>query len=73
MVLYTSLASYRVYRVSGAGRIDRLGWAFSAGDDEQAERQAQALSDGETVELWAGARRVARLNDSKRRLGFLWR
>jgi len=54
--------SYRIYRVSGGGRLT-LGETFHAGDDGAAVAHAQALlRPGAPGELWCGGRLVGRFS-----------
>ena len=57
---------YRLFWTNGAGRIDSVADSIQAGSDEDAVRQAQALSNGRTVEVWRDARRIAMLNGAAR-------
>ena len=59
-------ATYRLFWTNGAGRIDSVAEMIQAESDEDAVRQAQALSESRAVEVWQGARRVAMLNGSHR-------
>lgn len=56
------MKSYRAYRLNVSGRIVSGDWIEAASDDE-ATSKAHAFCNHETptVELWEGARLVARL------------
>ncbi len=55
------MASYRIYRLDGAGRISAAEWV-EAEDDAAATERAAALVDGRgVIEIWARKRLVARV------------
>jgi len=58
------LASYRLYRLDGAGKIIGAEW-IEAADDKDAARQARARSSDATCELWDRSRLVARIDPGK--------
>lgn len=58
------MASYRLYCLDGAGRIDLAEW-IEADSDAHAVAQARELKDGALrCEVWAGRRLVASLSAS---------
>lgn len=59
------LASYRFYRLDGAGKINGAEW-LEAADDEDAARQAQGLAERGTCEVWDRDRLVARIEPPKK-------
>jgi hypothetical protein len=58
------VASYRLYRLDGAGKINSAEW-IEAADDEDAARQAGTRARGSTCEVWDRNRLVARIEPSK--------
>ncbi len=57
-----AVATYRIYRVAGSGRL-RLGQTFEAPDDARATALArELLVAGEACELWEGGRIVGRFS-----------
>ena len=55
------MASYRLYRLDGAGRISTAEWV-EADDDVAAKALAVELCTGGAVELWSRNRLVARVD-----------
>lgn len=55
------LASYRLYRIDGAGRISTAEWLDAADDRSASEQVAGLCLEGGTVELWSRDRLVARV------------
>jgi hypothetical protein len=53
--------AYRVFPVSPAGRVSGPPTVVECADDEEAIRLARRARDGQDVEIWEGARLVARL------------
>jgi hypothetical protein len=58
------LASYRLYRLDGAGRISSAEW-LEATDDEDAARKARERSLDGTCEVWERNRLIARIEPGK--------
>lgn len=56
------MQQYRAYRLTAAGKIKSGDW-FEAEDEAHARRMAHEFCDADTptVELWQGARFIARL------------
>lgn len=54
------MAAYRIYRVTGAGQIERAQW-IEADSDEEALRVAGALDDCPPCEVWERDRFVGRV------------
>ena len=59
------LASYRLYRLDGAGKIATAEW-IEAADDDQAAKRARALDLNCTCEVWDRQRLVARITPGKK-------
>ena len=57
---YASLASFRLYRLDGAGRIVSAEWLEADGDDH-AQQLARDLKAETTVEIWDRNRMIARI------------
>lgn len=57
------LSTYRLFWISGAGRITAAADLIEAMSDEDAIRQARDLAKGRAAEIWCGSRRVATLKD----------
>ena len=53
--------AYRAFTVNDKGRLDGVPQIIEARDDLDAARQAETLADWYGVELWDGARLVARV------------
>jgi len=53
------LPNYRLYRLDGAGKISSAEW-IEAESDGDAQREARALTDQSSFELWAKNRLVER-------------
>ena len=58
------LASYRLYRLDGAGKITSAEW-IDAADDDDAAAQARARATGSTAEVWDRNRMVVRIEPSR--------
>ena len=58
------LASYRLYRLDGAGKISSAEW-LEATDDEDAARKARKRSLDGTCEVWERNRLIARIEPRK--------
>lgn len=58
------MASYRLYRLDGAGRISSAEW-LEATDDEDATRKARKHSLDGTCEVWERNRLIARIEPRK--------
>ena len=54
------MASFRLYRLDGAGKITSAEW-LDAEDDAQAEQLVRELNAETTVEIWDRNRLVARI------------
>jgi len=54
------LASFRLYRLDGAGRIVSAEWLEADGDDH-AQQLARDLNAETTVEIWDRKRMIARI------------
>jgi len=54
------LASFRLYRLDGAGRIVSAEWLEADGDDH-AQQLARDLNAETTVEIWDRNRMIARI------------
>jgi hypothetical protein len=55
-----TLATYRLYRLDGAGKISTAEW-IDASDDEDAVEQTRQRGDGGTWEVWDRRRLVMRI------------
>jgi hypothetical protein len=55
------MATYRVYRLNGDGRISSQPLIFECPDDDRVSDQARQLFDGRGIEVWDGPRLVVRL------------
>lgn len=60
------LASYRLYRLDGAGKIATAEW-IEAVDDADAAERARAMNLDCTSEVWDRQRLVARIDPAKPR------
>jgi hypothetical protein len=58
------MIEYRLYFVGDDGRFNDFR-AFASVSDEDALIQSKQIMDGQAVELWSGARFVARLEPAK--------
>lgn len=56
-----TLATYRLYRLDGAGKISTAEW-IDASDDEDAVEQTRQRRDGGTWEVWDRWRLVMRIS-----------
>ena len=54
------MTGYRLYCLDGANKVASAEW-IDADDDEAAIEVAKRLMDGQDLEVWQGARLVARL------------
>jgi len=54
------LASYRLYRLDGAGKISSAEW-IEATDDEDAAREGRLRAKDGTCEIWDRNRLIARI------------
>ena len=59
------MASYRLYRLDGTGKIATAEW-LEATDDADAERRARSLNLACTCEIWDRNRLIARLESQRR-------
>ena len=59
------MASYRLYRLDGAGKISSAEW-LEAADDDEAASQARARAQNGTCEVWDRNRLVARIEPPKK-------
>jgi len=59
------LASYRLYRLDGAGKISSAEW-LEASDDAHAERHARDLGLDVPCEVWDRKRLVVRVEPDER-------
>ena len=59
------LASYRLYRLDGAGKIATAEW-LEAADDAEARGRARALDLACTCEVWDRQRLVARIEPERK-------
>ena len=61
---YRVLASYRLYRLDGAGKIATAEW-IEAADDDRAVERTHELGLSCTCEVWDRQRLVARIDPAK--------
>lgn len=59
------MASYRLYRLDGTGKIATAEW-LEATDDADAEQRARSLGLACTCEIWDRNRLVARLEPGRK-------
>jgi len=59
------LASFRLYRLDGAGRIVSAEWLEADGDDH-AQQLARDLNAETTVEIWDRNRMIARIEPASK-------
>ena len=59
------MASYRLYRLDGAGKIVTAEW-LEAADDAMAQERARALDLACTCEVWDRQRLVARIEPQRK-------
>ena len=59
------MASYRLYRLDGTGKIATAEW-LEATDDADAEHRARSLGRACTCEIWDRNRLVARLEPGRK-------
>jgi hypothetical protein len=58
----SAMRHYRVYFVSDDGHISAPAHVIECEDDQEAIGKATQLTDGKPVELWQGARLIARFS-----------
>ena len=57
-----SMADYRIYKLDGSGKTTGPPYIVRCEDDDTVLDLARPLADGQTREIWEGARRVATIS-----------
>ena len=55
------MPEYRLYQLDKSGHIGGPPQEWELDDDQQALAKAKQLVDGKALEVWSGARRIARI------------
>lgn len=58
------MAAYRVFEVDSNGHVVKAARIIDCKDDEAAAAEARVFIDGYDIEIWDGARRVAKIESA---------